>query len=161
MKNNFYSEYLAKMIPHINLYLSQITDLGSSNMDLYSISSEVIISIFKDCGLDVPEYMRPLSMKDYFDSRAVNEIMIKFFQKQYRLNREFFEVIKKNNQLVFEDKSASSVGKMTPMRIAESLPPELEADVVGDKVIMRLDSASKFFGIEFKEQGLLTKLFGI
>lgn len=161
MKNSFYSEYLAKMIPHINLYLSQITDVGSSNMDLYSISSEVIISIFQDCGLDVPDYMRPLSMKDYFDSRAVNEIMIKFFQKQYRLNRDFFEVIKKNNQLVFEDKSASSVGKMTPMRIAESLPPELEADVVGDKVIMRLDSASKFFGIEFKEQGLLTKLFGI
>ena len=160
MRNNFYSEYLAKIIPHINLYLSQINDLGSSSIDLYNISSEVIISIFKECGLDIPSYMRPLTMKDYFDSRAVNEIMIKFFQRQYRLNRDFFEVNKKNNQLIFEDKSLSSVGKMTPMRIAESLPPELEADVVGDKVIMRLDSATKFFSTEFKEQGLLNKLFG-
>lgn len=160
MRNNFYSAYLTKMIPHINLYLSQINDLGSSNIDLYNISSEVIISIFKDCNLDIPAYMRPLTMKDYFDSRAVNEIMVKFFQKQYRLNRDFFEVIKKNNQLIFEDKSASSVGKMTPMRIAESLPPELEADVVGDKVIMRLDSATRFFGIEFKEPSLLNKIFG-
>lgn len=81
-------------------------------------------------------------------------------KKQYRLNRDFFEVNKKNNQLIFEDKSLSSVGKMTPMRIAESLPPELESDVVGDKVIMRLDSATKFFSTEFKEQGLLNKLFG-
>lgn len=160
MRNNFYSEYLAKIIPHINLYLSQINDLGSSSIDLYNISSEVIISIFKECGLDIPSYMKPLTMKDYFDSRAVNEIMIKFFQRQYRLNRDFFEVNKKNNQLIFEDKSLSSVGKMTPMRIAESLPPELEADVVGDKVIMRLDSATKFFSTEFKEQGLLNKLFG-
>ena len=62
--------------------------------------------------------------------------------------------------MIFEDKSASSVGKMTPMRIAESLPPELEADVIGDKVIMRLDSAIRFFGIEFKEQGIFNKLFG-
>ena len=46
------------------------------------------------------------------------------------------------------------------MRIAESLPPELEADVIGDKVIMRLDSAIRFFGIEFKEQGIFNKLFG-
>lgn len=160
MRNDFYSEYLNKIIPHINTYLSQMQDLGSSNMDLYNISSEIIISIFKECGLDIPDYMRPLTMKDYFDSRAVNEIMIKFFQKQYRLNRDFFEVIKKNNQLIFEDKSASSVGKMTPMRIAESLPPELEADVIGDKVIMRLDSAIRFFGIEFKEQGIFNKLFG-
>ena len=99
MRNNFYSEYLAKIIPHINLYLSQINDLGSSSIDLYNISSEVIISIFKECGLDIPSYMRPLTMKDYFDSRAVNEIMIKFFQRQYRLNRDFFEVNKK--KLIF------------------------------------------------------------
>lgn len=105
MRNNFYSEYLAKIIPHINLYLSQINDLGSSSIDLYNISSEVIISIFKECGLDIPSYMRPLTMKDYFDSRAVNEIMIKFFQRQYRLNRDFFEVNKKNNQLILKIKA--------------------------------------------------------
>lgn len=159
MHNALYSEYLRRIIPHINRYLSEIEDLGSSNIDLYNISSTIIIEIFKDSKLDLPEYMRPLTMKDYFDSRAINEIMIKFFQRQYRLNRDFFQVIKKNNQLVFEDKSASTVGKMTPMRIAESLPPEIEADVVGDKIVMRLDSASKFFGIEFKEPSLLDKLF--
>lgn len=159
MRNTFYSEYLRRIIPYINQYLSEITDIGSSSMDLYNISSEVILSIFKDCKLDIPSYMRPLTMKDYFDSRAVNEIMIKFFQRQYRLNRDFFEINKKNNQLIFEDKSSSSVGKMTPMKIAESLPPELEADVVGDKIIMRLDSAVKFFGINFKEQSILEKLF--
>lgn len=159
MRNAFYSEYLRRIIPHINHYLSEIEDLGSSNIDLYNISSMVILDIFKDSGLDLPKYMRPLTMKDYFDSRAINEIMIKFFQRQYRLNRDFFQIIKKNNQLVFEDKSASSVGKMTPIRIAESLPPEIEADVVGDKIVMRLDTASKFFGIEFKEPSLLNKLF--
>lgn len=159
MRNNLYSEYLKRIIPHINRYLSEINDLGSSNMDLYNISSQVIIDIFKDNGLDIPSYMRPLSMKDYFDSKAVNEIMIKFFNRQYKLNRTFFEVNKKMNQLIFEDKSASTVGKMTPMKIVESLPPELEADVVGDKIIMRLDSAIKFFGIQFKEQGILDRLF--
>lgn len=45
------------------------------------------------------------------------------------------------------------------MKIVESLPPELEADVVGDKIIMRLDSAINFFGINFKEQSILGKLF--
>ncbi len=159
MSNALYSEYLRRIIPHINRYLSEMADLGTSSMDLYSTSSEVLLSIFKDNGLDIPSYMRPLTMKDYFDNKAVHEIMIKFFQRQYRLNREFFEVIKKNNQLVFEDKSASSVGKMTPMKIVESLPPELEADVVGDKIIMRLDTANKFFGIEFKEPSLFEKLF--
>ena len=159
MHNNLYSEYLQRIIPHINRYLSEMNDLGTSNMDLYNISSEVILSIFKDSGVDIPNYMRPLSMKDYFDSKAVNEIMIKFFNRQYKLNRTFFEVNKKTNQLIFEDKSALTVGKMTPMKIVESLPPELEADVVGDKIIMRLDSAIKFFGIQFKEQGILNRLF--
>lgn len=159
MRNAFYSEYLHRIIPHINRYLSEIEDLGSSNIDLYNVSSTIILEIFKDNALDLPDYMRPLTMKDYFDSRAINEIMIKFFQRQYRLNRDFFQVVKKNNQLIFEDKSASTVGKMTPMRIAESLPPEVEADVVGDKIVMRLDNAIKFFGIEFKEPSLLDKLF--
>ena len=159
MRNAFYSEYLRRIMPHINEYLSEITDIGSSTTDLYNTSSEVILSIFKDCRLDIPSYMRPLTMKDYFDSKAVNEIMIKFFQRQYRLNRDFFEINKKNNQLIFEDKSSSTVGKMTPMKIVESLPPELEADVVGDKIIMRLDSAINFFGINFKEQSILGKLF--
>ena len=77
------------------MYLSQINDLGSSSIDLYNISSEVIISIFKECGLDIPSYMRPLTMKDYFDSRAVNEIMIKFFQRQYRLNRDSLKLTRK------------------------------------------------------------------
>lgn len=159
MRNDLYSEYLRRIIPHINRYLSEITDIGSSTTDLYNISSEVIISIFKDCKLDIPPYMRPLTMQDYFDSKAVNEIMIKFFQRQYRLNRDFFSINRKNNQLIFEDKSSSSVGKMTPMKIVESLPPELEADVVGDKIIMRLDSAVSFFGINFKEQNILERLF--
>lgn len=159
MRNDLYSEYLRRIIPHINRYLSEITDIGSSTTDLYNISSEVIISIFKDCKLDIPPYMRPLTMQDYFDSKAVNEIMIKFFQRQYRLNRDFFAINRKNNQLIFEDKSSSSVGKMTPMKIVESLPPELEADVVGDKIIMRLDSAVSFFGINFKEQSILERLF--
>ncbi len=160
MRGALYSEYLRRMMPHINRYLSEMNDLGASSLDLYRISSEVLIEIFQDNGAEIPSYMRVMTMKDYFDSKAVNDIMIKYFQHQYKLNRNFFEVLKKNNQLVFEDKSASSVGKITPMKIVESLPPELEADVVGDKIIMRLDTANKFFGIEFKEQGLLDKLFG-
>ena len=127
MRNAFYSEYLRRIMPHINEYLSEITDIGSSTTDLYNTSSEVILSIFKDCRLDIPSYMRPLTMKDYFDSKAVNEIMIKFFQRQYRLNRDFFEINKKNNQLIFEDKSSSTVGKMTPMKIVESLPPRIRS----------------------------------
>lgn len=95
MRNDLYSEYLRRIIPHINRYLSEITDIGSSTTDLYNISSEVIISIFKDCKLDIPPYMRPLTMQDYFDSKAVNEIMIKFFQRQYRLNRDFFAINRK------------------------------------------------------------------
>lgn len=160
MRSALYSEYLRRIIPHINRYLSEMNDLGASSLDLYRISSEVLIEIFQDSGAEIPSYMRVMTMKDYFDSKAVNDIMIKYFQHQYKLNRNFFEVLKKNNQLVFEDKSTSSVGKITPMKIVESLPPELEADVVGDKIIMRLDTANKFFGIEFKEQGLLDKLFG-
>ena len=51
MRNAFYSEYLRRIMPHINEYLSEITDIGSSTTDLYNTSSEVILSIFKDCRL--------------------------------------------------------------------------------------------------------------
>ena len=59
MRNDFYSEYLNKIIPHINTYLSQMQDLELSNMDLYNISSEIIICIFKECGLDIPDLYAP------------------------------------------------------------------------------------------------------
>lgn len=159
MSNSIYCAYLKKMFPHINYFLNEMTDLGRSTTDLYELSSKVLIEIFEEAGATIPSYMRPIPMKEFFNTQSVNEIMIKFFQNQYQLNREFFVVDKKNNQLVFEDKSANTVGKMSPMKIVESLPPEVEADLIGDKIVMRLDTAREFFGINFKEPGLFERFF--
>lgn len=96
----FYREYLKRMLVEVIKeldYMIHFNDIPDEYYtDLMAISSNVIISIFKDFGYDLPDYITPLSWNDDYSVNAkfIAENAIEEIDKLYKQNRKCFTVNK-------------------------------------------------------------------
>lgn len=146
----FYREYLRRMLEVMpDLIEIMKSDDVESAPDILKYSSEIICSIIRDSETEMPLYVRELNLEDYFGETVTGKYAIKTIQNAWKINRKAFEVSKKNNELRYNAGAPYEAD-----RLMKELPETLEARKSREWVVMNLDAAREFFGIDFK-QGIL------
>ena len=143
----FYREYLRQMLEIIPDLAEELkSDDATSPPDILAVSSEVIYSIIKEhSGTDTPDYIRTLTLDDYFSERVTGSYAIKTIQSAWKTSQDSFEISARNNELRY---NAGATWEAD--RILKELPETLEAHKSREWVVMDLDAAKDFFGIDFK-----------
>lgn len=144
----FYREYLRRMLPIVSDLLEELKDDRSESApDILARSSQVLLEIFSEhCERELPDYIRLLSLEDYFSEKVTGSYAIKTIRDAWRTSRSSFEISERANELRY---SAGATWEAD--RILKELPETLEPHKSRDWVVMDLDEAKKFFEIDFKK----------
>ena len=114
--------------------------------DILAISSQVIVDIIKShSDHTIPKYIRTLTLEDYFSERVTGSYAIKTINNAWKTSQSSFEISVRNNELRY---NAGATWEADC--ILKELPETLEAYKSREWVIMNLDEAKDFFGIDFK-----------
>ena len=141
----FYREYLARMLEKLPDLIETIKDEEAEAPDILKCSSEVICEIISENFSDLPNYIRPLSLENYFSEKVTGKYAIKTINKAWTTNRKAFVVSKRTNELRYDAGATWEAD-----RLIKELPETLEAHKSREWVIMNLDEAKEFFGNSFK-----------
>ena len=153
ISTSFYKEYFKRMFEKVNALIDEMQkfELNKNNEtwypDIFKLSSETIIEIYKDCDIEVPSYVSVVSYADYFGNNVIIEQIRQKINFEWEHNKNAFRILKKQNLLEY----IAGERAYEAIRIKESLPEKLRAKTSGAKVIMQLDEAQKFFGITFRK----------
>ena len=145
----FYCEYMRRMLDKVQYMLEELKsdDSNSSPPDILRVSSKVIIEIIRQySGDNPPEYIRELTLDNYFGEKVTGAGVIKIIQSAWTINKKAFIINKKLGQLSY---NAAEVWEAD--RIMKELPEDLEAHKSREWVVMNLDKAAEFFGVNFKK----------
>ena len=142
----FYREYLRRMLEIVPELLETLkSDEPESTPDILKASSQIIVSIFKSfVDGEIPKYIRELDLDDYFSERVTGSYAIKTIQNAWKINRSSFEVSARSNELRY-----NAGATWEAERIIKELPETLEAHKSREWLVMNLDAAKEFFGIQF------------
>lgn len=143
----FYSEYIRRMLEVVPELVNQLKEESNFKPDILKVSSEIIVQIFKDFHIDLPSYIRELSIDDYFGEKVTGAQAVKVIANSWDSDRKLFEINKKKNSLIYNTMQVHEAN-----RIIMQLPETLEAHRIGDKVSMKYDKACEFFGIKFNKR---------
>lgn len=142
----FYREYLRRMLEVIpELTEAMKSDEAESAPDILKYSSEIIVSIMGEYA-ELPEYIRPLSLDNYFSEQVTGKYAIKTIRTAWKTSRRSFQVDKRNNELRYNAGATYEAD-----RLIKELPETLEARKSRDWVVMNLSEAGDFFGIRFRK----------
>ena len=154
----FYREYLRRMLDLVPELLEQMKDdEQDSAPDILKTSSQVLMEIFEEYGPEkLPEYIRTLSLEDYFSEKVTGGYAIKIIRDAWKTSRDSFEVYPRTNELCYNAGATYEAD-----RILKELPETLEVRKSRDCLVMNLEEAQKFFGITFKKPLIpwLSKIF--
>lgn len=144
----FYREYLRRMLEELPDMLEELKDDDDTGApDILAASSDIICSVIREhSGGNTPFFVRMLTLDDYFSEKVTGAHAIKDIQNAWRINKKAFVVDKKFGQLRY---NAGQVWEVD--RIIKELPEDLEAHKSREWIIMDLDKACEFFGIDFKK----------
>ena len=143
----FYREYLRRMLELIPDLAEELkSDEAISPPDILAVSSEIIVDIIKEhSSAAIPNYIRTLTLDDYFSERVTGSYAIKTIQSAWKTSQDSFEISVRNNELRY---NAGATWEAD--RILKELPETLEAHKSREWVVMDLEAAKDFFGIDFK-----------
>lgn len=147
----FYREYLRRMMEKVSELLEQLKDDSiETTPDILAESSQVLMDIFQTYSKEpLPEYIRPLSLEDYFSEKVTGSYAIKTIRNAWQTSRSSFDLSEKSNELRY-----NAGATWEAERILKELPETLEAHKSRDWVIMNLEEAKKFFDLSFKKSWL-------
>ncbi len=141
----FYREYLARMLDLIPELIDQLKQDEMEAPDILKYSSEVIVSIIKEHVEKTPDYIRPLSLENYFSEQVTGKYAIKIIQTAWRTNRSAFRITQRTNELRYNAGAPYEAD-----RLMKELPETLEAHKSREWVVMNLEEARSFFALPFR-----------
>ena len=141
----FYREYLARMLDLIPDLIDQLKQDETDAPDILKCSSEVIVSIIQENADSVPEYIRPLSLENYFSEQVTGKYAIKTIRTAWKTSRKSFTISRRNNELRYNAGATYEAD-----RLMKELPETLEARKSREWVVMNLEEAKDFFSIDFR-----------
>ena len=145
----FYRDYLYRMFQRVPELIEAMKDDDTENApDILALSSEIIVSIFQEFS-SLPEYIRPLTLENYFSEQVTGKYAIKTIRSAWKTSKNSFRVNKKNNELRY-----NAGATYEAERIIKELPETLEARKSREWIIMNLNASQEFFGISFKKRFL-------
>ena len=144
----FYREYLRRMLDMVPELLELMkNDEQDSAPDILKASSQILMDIFKEYGpAELPEYIRALSLEDYFSEKVTGSYAIKTIRDAWKTSRNSFEIYPRTNELCYNAGATYEAD-----RILKELPETLEVRKSRDCLMMNLEEAQNFFGISFKK----------
>lgn len=144
----FYREYLRRMLEIVPELLELMkNDEQDSAPDILKASSQILMDIFKEYGpAELPEYIRALSLEDYFSEKVTGSYAIKTIRDAWKTSRNSFEIYPRTNELCYNAGATYEAD-----RILKELPETLEVRKSRDCLMMNLEEAQNFFGISFKK----------
>lgn len=153
----FYREYLRRMLEILPEMLEAMKEDDIEEApDVLEVSSRIILDIISShSARDIPEYIRPLTLDDYFSEKVTGSQAIKTIQRAWDTNKKAFEVDKRHGQLRY-----NAAQTWEADRIIKELPEDLEAYKSREYIVMDLDKAEQFFAIEFKKHSGIWSIFG-
>ena len=142
----FYREYLRRMLGTVPDLLEELKSTEDAP-DILSCSSQILLDIFNEYAeKNLPNYIRLLSLEDYFSEKVTGSYAIKTIQRAWKTNKRSFVISSHTNELRY---NAGEVYEAA--RIIKELPETLEAHKSREWIVMNLDAAKEFFGIDFKK----------
>lgn len=142
----FYREYLGRMMDILTDLMEEMkNDEAESAPDILAYSSEVIVSIIKKYCNCIPEYIRELSLDDYFSEHVTGKHAKEYIISAWNTTPKAFVVQTKTNELRYNAGQTYEAD-----RLMKELPETLEARKSREWVVMNLEEARNFFGIDFK-----------
>jgi len=147
----FYREYARRMLERIPAMLEELkSDDDASAPDVLALSSEIIDAVIREhLGGEPPPFVRKLSLEDYFSEKVTGSHAIRTITSAWKISKKAFVVDKKFGLLRY---NADQVWEAD--RIIKELPEDLEAQKTRQWIIMDLDKACDFFGINFRKRSL-------
>ena len=147
----FYREYLRRMLEVVPDLLEEIKcDENESAPEILAVSSAIIVSIIKEhTEEDLPAFVRELTLDDYFSERVTGSYAMKVICDAWKTSQTSFEISERTNELRY---NAGATWEAD--RILKELPETLEAHKSRDWLVMNLNDAKEFFGIDFKKSWL-------
>lgn len=147
----FYREYLRKMLEVVSDLLEKMKDDASESApDILAASSQVLLGIFSACTEnDLPSYMRPLTLEDYFSEKVTGRYARETIRNAWQISRASFEISERAKELRY-----NAGAPWEADRILKELPETLEPHKSREWLIMNLEEARKFFDIPFKKSWL-------
>ena len=143
----FYREYLRRMLEQMPDLLDQLKDDETEAPDILQISSEIIVAVMQQFGSDVlPDYIRTLSLENYFSEHVTGKYAIKLIQNAWRTSKKSFVVNKHSNELHYNAGVPYEAD-----RLMKELPETLEAHKSREWVVMNLQAAREFFDVNFRK----------
>ncbi len=142
----FYREYLGRMIPEVrDLLIVMKDDDSDCAPDILKKSSEIIKAIISEYVDELPEFVRELSLNDYFGEDVTGKNAKKTIQRAWNTNKKEFVVNEKTNELRYNIGNTFDAD-----RILKELPETLEGRKSREWIVMNLSEARKFFQLDFK-----------
>ena len=143
----FYREYLRRMLELIPGIIDVLKDDESEVCpDILQNSAQVILDIISENSETVPEYIRPLSLENYFSEQVTGKYAIKTIRNAWATSRKSFNINKAVNELRYNAGAPYEAD-----RLMKELPETLEAHKSREWIVMKFDAAREFFGIQFKK----------
>ncbi len=141
-----YCEYFRRMLDIVFQMTEEMQNNDDESPDILQKSSEILCSILYEClGSELPQYVRKISLMDYFSEKIVSKHIVDFIRMAWNTDKKNFQIDKKNNLLTFNAGETYEA-----KRLEKELPESLFPKQVRECVIMNLDSAREFFGLDFK-----------
>ena len=153
----FYREYLRLMLEKILGMMDQLKDDNpeSECPDILKTSSEVLYGIFSTHTDELPSYIRKLSLEDYFSEKVTGKYAIQVIKTAWDSNPKSFEIDERAGTVRYD-----AGVNWDADRLMKELPENLCAKRSRDSVIMELDEAREFFGIDFRKRSIIRRLLG-
>ncbi len=143
----FYREYLRRMIGIVQGLLEELkNEDAESAPDILYYSSKVIVDILGEYSDALPEYIRVLSLENYFSEQVTGKYAIKTIRNAWKTSKESFKIVKKSNELRYNAGATYEAD-----RIMKELPENLEAHKSREWIVMNLEAAQEFFDMTFKK----------
>ncbi len=143
----FYRAYICKMLDRIPDLIEQLKEDDAEAPDILKVSSDVIVSLVMKYTESCPEYIRPLSLDNYFSEQVTGKHAIKTIREAWKTSRSSFDVSARTNELRYNAGVPYEAD-----RLLKELPETLEAHKSREWVIMNLEEARSFFDLNFKKR---------
>lgn len=153
----FYREYLRRMLTLVPDMMEKLKDDNPEAQppDILEESSKVLRTIFAEHLPELPSYVKNLSLENYFSEQVTGKYAIQTIRTAWRANPKAFEINPRSNFIRYE-----AGENWDADRLMKELPETLCARRSRDSVIMDLDAARDFFGIDFKRRSIFGRFIG-
>ena len=147
----FYREYLRRMLEIVDQLREEMkSDTVESAPDILAASSQVLQELFVQYGEgELPPYIRPLTLEDYFSEKVTGSYAIKTIRNAWQTSRDSFEISERANELRYNAGAPYEAD-----RILKELPETLEAHKSREWLVMELNVAREFFDLPFRKSWL-------